>query len=58
MGQAQLDKIVHRFYRWVLSQLHDALAQSMPPVVVANLVEFRRWLNGAALPYRVGLYRR
>ena len=57
MGKTQFNKIVHRFYVGVLSQLHDALAQSMPPVVVVDLVEWH-WINGATLAQRMGFYRR
>lgn len=56
MEKTATHKVLHRFDLRIVDQVHDVRAQSMPPVIVRELVQRSR-VDRPALPHGVSLYR-
>lgn len=56
MEKTATHKVLHRFDPGVIDQVHNVLAQGVPPVIVRELVQRSR-VDRPALPHGVSLYR-
>lgn len=56
MEETATHKVLHRFDPGVIDQVHNVLAQGVPPVIVRELVQRSR-VDRPALPHGVSLYR-